>query len=151
MSTDQRHFDAARQFQEFYDQTLRRVGAKAPQPTLGQSVNDYRRETLRQLKRTFLPPAHDLYQVQYRSLRPDALQALEPQLLTAVVAEANNPAHVKPGELKKIQELDDTGALRMIRFVGQESFVKQMMRPGRRVLSFTTDRGRFDASGRALR
>ncbi len=106
---------------------------------------------LRQLKRTFLPPAHDLYQVQYRSLRPDALQALEPQLLTAVVAEANNPAHVKPGELKKVEELDETGALRMIRFVGQESFVKQMMRPGRRVLSFTTDRGRFDASGRALR
>jgi hypothetical protein len=58
---------------------------------------------------------------------------------------------VKPGELKKIEELDETGALRMIRFVGQESFVKQMMRPGRRVLSFTTDRGRFDASGRALR
>ena len=117
----------------------------------GNRVNDYRRETLRQLKRTFLPPAHDLYQVQYRSLRSDALQALEPQLLTAVVAEANNPAHVKPGELKKIEELDETGALRMIRFVGQESFVKQMMRPGRRVISFTTDRGRFDASGRALR
>ena len=125
-------------------------GRAPPAPVLGQSVNDYRRETLRQLKRTFLPPAHDLYQVQYRSLRPDALQALEPQLLTAVVAEANNPTHV-PGELKKIEELDETGALRMIRFVGQESFVKQMMRPGRRVLSFTTDRGHFDASGRALR
>jgi hypothetical protein len=151
MSTPQEHFDASRQFQAYYDETLRRVGTRAPAPVLGQSVNDYRRETLRQLKRTFLPPAHDLYQVQYRSLRPDALQALEPQLLTAVVAEANNPAHVKPGELKKIEELDETGALRMIRFVGQESFVKQMMRPGRRVLSFTTDRGRFDASGRALR
>ena len=151
MPTEQEHFDASRQFQAYYDETLRRVGARAPAPVLGQSVNDYRRETLRQLKRTFLPPAHDLYQVQYRSLRPDALQALEPQLLTAVVAEANNPAHVKPGELKKIEELDETGALRMIRFVGQESFVKQMMRPGRRVLSFTTDRGRFDASGRALR
>jgi hypothetical protein len=60
MSTDQQHFDAARQFQEFYDQTLRKVGAKAPQPTLGQSVNDYRREVLRQLKRTFLPPAQSL-------------------------------------------------------------------------------------------
>jgi hypothetical protein len=60
MSTDQQHFDAARQFQEFYDQTLRRVGAKAPQPILGQSVNDYRRETLRNLKRTFLPEVHPL-------------------------------------------------------------------------------------------
>jgi hypothetical protein len=71
-----RCFDASRQFQAYYDETLRRVGARAPAPILGQSVNDYRRETLRQLKRTFLPPAHDLYQVQYRSLRPDALQAL---------------------------------------------------------------------------
>ena len=56
-----------------------------------------------------------------------------------------------PDARSVIRELDETDALRMIRFVGQESFVKQMMRPGRRVLSFTTDRGRFDASGRALR
>ena len=86
-----------------------------------------------------------------RGLPSDALAVFEPQILTACVSEANNPAHVPRGEFRKIEELDETGALRMIRFVGQESFVKQMMRPGRRVLSFTTDRGRFDASGRALR
>ena len=101
MSTDQQHFDAARQFQEFYDQTLRRIGAKAPQPVLGMSVNDYRREALRTMKRTFLPEVHPLHQVQYRSLRSDASAALEPQLLRAVETEANNPAHVPPGELKK--------------------------------------------------
>ena len=151
MSTDQQHFDAARQLQAFYDETLRKVGARAPQPTLGQSVNDYRRETLRNLKRTFLPEVHPLYEVQYRSLRSDALAALEPQLLQACVVEANNPAHVPPGELKKVERLDEYGKVRCVEFVGQESFVKQMMRPGRRVLSFTTDRGRFDASGRALR
>jgi hypothetical protein len=74
MRTEQQHFDAARQFQEYYDQTLRRVGTHAPAPVLGQSVNDYRRETLRQLKRTFLPEAHPLHQVQYRSLRSDAFR-----------------------------------------------------------------------------
>src|ERR1700722_20290286 len=121
MSTDQQHFDAARQFQEFYDQTLRRVGAKAPQPTLGQSVDDYRRETLRQLKRTFLPEIHPLHQVQYRGLRSDALGVFEPQLLEAVVHEANNPAHVPPGELKKIERLDEYGKVRCVEFVGQES------------------------------
>jgi hypothetical protein len=94
VTTEQEHFDASRQFQAYYDETLRKVGTRAPAPNLGQSVNGYRRETLRQLKRTFLPPAHDLYQVQYGSLRSDALQALEPQLLQAVVQEANNPAHV---------------------------------------------------------
>jgi hypothetical protein len=79
------------------------------------------------------------------------LAALEPQLLAAVVSEANNPEYVPPGELKKVERLDEYGKVRCVEFVSQESFVKQMMRPGRRVLSFTTDRGRFDASGRALR
>ena len=127
------------------------MAAQTPQPTLGQSVNDYRRETLRRLKRTYLPEIHPLHQVQYRSLRSDALPALEPQLLAAVVSEANNPEYVPPGELKKVERLDEYGKVRCVEFVGQESFAKQMMRPGGRVLSFTTDRGRFDASGRALR
>ena len=62
MSSAQEHFEASRCFQEYYDETLRRAGTRAPQQTLGVSVNDYRRETLRTLKRTFLPPNHDLYQ-----------------------------------------------------------------------------------------
>ena len=148
MSTDQQHFAAAREFQAFYDETLRKVGAKAPQPTLGQSVNDYRREVLRQLKRTYLPPAHDLYQVQYRALRSDALAALEPQLLKAVETEANNPQHVPVGELKKIERLDEYGKVRCVEFVGQESFVKSMTRPGRRVVKFLAP---SDSYGRAVR
>jgi hypothetical protein len=141
MPTEQEHFNAARQFQSFYDEALRRVGARAPQPTLGQSVNNYRRETLRQLKRTFLPQNHPLYQVQFRGLRSDALPVFEQQLLPACVEEANNPLHVPLGELRKIEELDGYGKLKTIRFVGQESFVKAMGRPGRRVLGFRTTHG----------
>src|SRR5262249_4543008 len=141
MSTEQDHFDAARKFQAFYDETLRKVGMKAPQPVLGETLNHYRRETLRTLKRTFLPPAHDLYKVNYRGLKADALQVFEPQLLSACVTEANNPAHVPSGELRKIEKLDEFGKVKTIEFVGQESFVKQMTRPGRRVVSFKTDQG----------
>ena len=148
MSTDQQHFEASRQFQAYYDDTLRKVGTRAPAPSLGQSVNDYRRETLRQLKRTFLPPAHPLYEVQYRSLRSDALAVFEPQLLQACVAEADNPAHVPPGQLKKIERLDEYGKVRCIDWIGQDSFVKQMMRPGRRVVRFMTP---ADLHGRAIR
>ena len=140
MSSEQEHFDAARRFQAYYDETLRRVGARAPQPTLGQTVNDYRRETLRTFKRTFLPEVHDLYKVNYRGLKADALQVFEPQLLEACVVEANNPVHVPAGELRKVEELDEYGKLKTIRWVGQQSFVKQMMRPGRRVTSFLFDR-----------
>jgi hypothetical protein len=139
MSTPEQHFDAARRFQEFYDQTLRRVGMRAPEPVLGQTCNDYRRETLRNLKRTFLPPAHDLYQVQFRQLKADALGIFEPQLLTACVTEANNPVHVPLGELRKVEELDEFGKLKTIKWIGQESFVKAMGRPGRRVKSFLFD------------
>jgi len=110
------------------------------QPVLGTTVNDYRRETLRNLKRTFLPQNHDLYQVQFRQLPADVLQVFEPQLLQACVVEANNPAHVPPGELRKIEEFDQYGQVKTIRFVGPESFVRQMMRPGRRVKSFLFDR-----------
>jgi hypothetical protein len=140
MSSPEEHFQASQKFQEYYDQTLRKVGMRAPQPTLGQTVNDYRRETLRTIKRTFLPQNHPLYQVQMRELKSDALQAFEPQILEAAVVEANNPIHVEPGELKKIERLDDYGKVKMIDWVGQQSFVRQMMLPGRRVKSFLFDR-----------
>jgi len=139
MSTPEEHFDAARKFQEFYDNTPRKVGMRAPQPVLGTTVNDYRRETLRTLKRTFLPQNHELYRIQFRGLPADVLNPFEAQLLNAVVVEANNPAHVPPGELRKIEELDEYGKLKTIRWVGRESFVKEMGRPGRRVKSFLFD------------
>src|SRR5215831_15438094 len=140
MSTPEQHFDAARKFQAYYDDTLRKVGMRAPQPVLGQTINDYRRETLRTLKRTFLPQNHELYQVQMRRLPADALNGFEPQVLRACVDEAYNPIHVPPGELRKVEELDEYGKLKTIKWIGQESFVKQMMRPGRRVKSFLFDR-----------
>jgi hypothetical protein len=148
MATEQEHFAASRQFQEYYDSTLRHVGTRAPAPALGQSVNDYRRETLRQLKRTFLPQNHPLYQVQFRGLRADALPVFEQQLLPAVVQEANNPQHVPPGELRKIERMDEYGKVKCIDFIGQESFVKAMGRPGRRVVKFLAP---ADAHGRAIR
>ena len=140
MSTPEQHFDAARKFQAYYDDTLRKVGMRAPQPVLGETVNHYRRETLRNLKRTFLPQNHDLYQVQFRQLPADVLQVFEPQLLQACVVEAYNPQHVPVGELRKIGELDEYGKLKTIKWIGRESFVKAMERPGRRVTSFLFDR-----------
>jgi len=140
MPSEQQHFEAARKFQAFYDETLRKIGARAPQPILGETVNHYRRETLRNLKRTFLPQNHDLYQVQFRQLPADVLQVFEPQLLQACVVECNNPAHVPAGELRKVEEIDQYGQVKTINWIGRESFVKAMGRPGRRVKSFLFDR-----------
>src|SRR5499433_968406 len=107
MSSPEEHLSACLKYQEYYDNTLRKVGMRAPQPVLGDTVNHYRRETLRTIKRTFLPQTHPLYQVQMRDLKADALQALEPQVLQAAVVEANNPCHVEPGQLRKVEELDE--------------------------------------------
>jgi hypothetical protein len=151
MATEQQHFDAARRYQAYYQEALRNVGVRVPAPILGTTVNTYRRETLRNLKRTFLPPAHDLYRVNYRGLESDTLAIFEPQLLQACVTECNNPAHLEPGELKKVERLDETGRVRCIDWIGRESFVKQMTQPGRRVVSFRTHQGAVDSNGHFLR
>jgi hypothetical protein len=151
MALQQEHLATSRKFQAYYDEGLRDVGARIPEPVIGQTVNDYRRETLRQFKRTFLPPAHDLYKVNYRGLQSDALAVFEPQLLAACVIEANNPAHVPPGELRKIEWRDAYGKVIVTDWIGQESFVKNMGRPGRRVVSFNTSNGPVSGSGLFLR
>jgi hypothetical protein len=61
---------------------------------------------------------------------------MEPDLLAAVQVEAWNPCHVPPGELRERKIMDEYGKVKEIRFIGQESFVKQMGRAGRRVISF---------------
>ena len=141
---------SARLFQERYDSTLRQVGMRAPEPVLGQDPNTYRRETMRTLKKTFLNN-HSLHKINMRGLPDDVLPAFEQQVLSAVVTEAYNPKNVPLGELRKIERYDEYGKVKEIQFIGQECFVKDMNRPGRRVASFHTDHGFVDASGRALR
>jgi hypothetical protein len=143
--------NAIRQYQALYDDVLRTVGRRAPEPTLGQRCDDYRREALRMMKQTYLPRNHELFRVQMRALPDDALNVIEPQVLAAVPIEANNPIHVPFGELKKIEEVDPYGQVKQIKFIGQQSFVAQMGRPGRRVVSFNTPNGPMSASGGYLR
>ena len=142
---------SARIYASLYDDTLRKVGMRAPEPIIGQDPDDYRRETLRTMKKTFLAN-HELGKVNMRGLPSEALDVFEPQVLNAVPKAAFDPANNAPGEsLRKVEVLDDYGKVREINFVGKESFVKEMGRHGRRVVSFRTDQGFVDASGRALR
>jgi hypothetical protein len=124
MATEQQHFDVARSYQAHYDEVLRQVGMRAPQPTLGQTVNDYRRETLRMIKRALLPQNHELYRVNYRGLPADALKGFEPQLLQAAVVEANNPMNVPKGELRELPKTNPHNGYKEHHFVGQDSFVR---------------------------
>jgi hypothetical protein len=162
MATKQDHFQASRSWQAHYDEKFRQIGMRAPEPTLGQSVNDYRRETMRALKRAVLPQNHEFYKVNWRGLPADVLDRFEPQMLEAAVQEAWNPNNVPPGELRERVIRDPRNNYEEHRFIGQESFIRLPnfgtdtqcyggFRPGRRVASFRTDQGFIDASGRALR
>ena len=150
MANPQQHFDAARRWQEHYQAQVEDLGCNIPPPTLGQSTNDYRREMMRLLKQTFIPTNHDLYKVQMRSLPDDVLAGFEQMLLPACKTEAFNPMTVPKGEMREVVKVDANG-LKVRNFIGQDSFVKFIGRPGRRVVSFRTDQGYVDASGRSLR
>jgi hypothetical protein len=128
MVSQQQHFDAARRFQEYYSEATRDVGVRIPEPVLGQSVNDYRRETLRHLKREFLPKNHPLYEVQFRGLATDALEVFEPQLLKAVPQERLNPNTVAPGELRMITKRDPNNGQEIRTFIGPRHFTWDMTR-----------------------
>jgi hypothetical protein len=128
MASPQQHFDASRRWQEHYDETLRNIGARAPEPILGQTTNDYRREVLRTIKRTFLPQNHPLYQVQFRGLKADALDALEPQLLETAKVEAFNPNTVTPGEFREIVKVNPHNGYKERHFIGPRHFTWDMTR-----------------------
>ncbi len=133
------------QWREYFDTALNSVGVRAPLPALNQSSNDYVRETCRMLQRRYLPQNHEFAGVKFRKLEVDALQQLAPQLVEHVKVEAVNPNNLKPDEIKPIVTRDINGVERRD-WIGQHSFVRDMMRPGRRVVSFTCgDRGKYDA------
>jgi hypothetical protein len=136
------NLDACKQYRAYYDEVLcRHVGIQPPEPRAGEDVNHFRARSLNLFKRTFLPPVHD-YHVGYHALsRADstAFNWFEKQMLAACKVEANNPIHVPRGELRKIEERDALGQIRQIKWIGQECFVKQMGRPGRRAVIRTPD------------
>jgi hypothetical protein len=97
----------------------------------GQTVNNYRRECLRTFKRTFLPQNHELYQIQYRGLSPDALPVFEKQLLEACVQHATNPQTlgVLPGEYKQVKARNPyTDRVDAIHFIGHWDAASQSER-----------------------
>jgi hypothetical protein len=152
---EQDHFRASTQYQERYQSTVGdKVGFNVPAPTLGESVNTYRCKVLRDLKHQFLPKNNQYYKINYlRDLRNDSttLNIIEPQILAEVLAQAQNPANVPPGEMRKVIEVNPDNGMKMVKWIGQTSFVVGMGQPPRRVISFRTPQGAVDASGRFLR
>jgi len=140
---------SARVYQERFDNALSPWDQRAPAPVLGEDIDVYRRNALLKMKR-LLPDDHELRNIQIRKMPTDVLNVFEPQILQACKAEAYNASSVPPGEMRRVVEVDSNG-MKIVKWIGQESFVKDMGRPGRRVTSFRTSQGFVDGSGRPLR
>jgi hypothetical protein len=124
-----------RTHQERYNDALEPWGQSADGPTLNQNVSDYRRETVRKMKQ-YLPDGHELrIPVRKEKMPDDIFDVIEPQILKAVKAEAYNASSVPPGEMRRVVDVDPNG-LRVIRYIGQTSFIHDHTQPGRRVISF---------------
>src|SRR5262249_2039047 len=138
-------------YRDHYNNELRDIGWEAPTPKAGQKGGNYRRTSLQHFVDHLLPQYHELAKLNYLDVPYDILKVFEPQVLKACVVEYQTPTNVLPGELRKIERKDGYGHHLMTDWIGRESFVKAMGRPGRRVVSFRTDQGYVDASGRGLR
>jgi hypothetical protein len=130
---------AGRVYQQRYDEALSPWDLRAPGPVLGEDITEYRAK-LAILAKKQLPPDHELRKVSYRRMDTDIFDRFEPELLQAVSRAAYDPSTVPSGQFRKVGEVDSNG-MKMVRWVGPESFVKAMGRPGRRVLSFNTSNG----------
>jgi hypothetical protein len=92
------------------------------------------------------PTFAELRRAQYRKMDRDVFDIMEPQLLRAVAAAGKRNDSVPIGEMREIHERGSNGE-HFVVFRGQESFVKSMGRPGRRVVSWNSINGRVRANG----
>jgi hypothetical protein len=99
---------------------------RAKAPVIGEDVDSYRRDLAVQGKR-LLPENHKLRAVQYRSLKTDAYEVLEPQLLKAVAEYGNrNDSVPYDAPLRQVTETHDNG-MKMTKFLGQRHFVEDFV------------------------
>ena len=122
---------------------------RAPERVIGEPIDDYRRKLAIKAKK-LLPEDHEYRQVQFRQLRNDAFDIFEPQLLKDCKSAAYRADSVPLGRMRRVEEVDQNGH-KMVKWIGQQSFVRDMMIPGRRVLGFRTDQGFMNTSGRYIR
>ncbi len=133
------------QWHEYLDEQLACIKERAPASVAGQTSNAYVRMASGKIQ-SDLPPDHPLAKVDFDELRGDALSVMVPKLVEARKVEAINPANFDPDEIRLVPWTDPQTGRKENRFYGQHSFVRAMGRPGRRVVSFTTSNGRYDAA-----
>jgi hypothetical protein len=142
------------QAQEWWDPVYQKLGTRARAPVEGEDHWRYRADMAVQAKNN-LPITNPLTgNLQLRRLArqsdKSAFRNYEKQIHAEVAAWAGSNDSAPTGRLREVTEVDNNG-LKITKFLGAECFVKEMGRPGRRVVSFNTPNGPVDASGRFMR
>jgi hypothetical protein len=140
---------SARVYQQKYDDALAAWDLRAPAPTLGEPITEYRAK-LAILAKKQVPEDHEMRRVQYRRLDTAVFDNFEPQLLTAVQRAAYDASSVPVGQYRRVVEVDSNG-LKIVKWIGQRSFTDDFKAPVRRVISFLTPHGRVNAAGMPVR
>jgi hypothetical protein len=161
MRTQEYEIELARRvtvYQSIYDAALEPFGRRAPAPTLGVGANEFRRESLTQLKQ-FLPPDNPWRKASLAGLKSDAINVAQSEILDGLRVTARDPRLMATTPAARPDPMD--GNIRMLKrtlggkevteFHGDVSFVKAMGRPGRRVMGFYTPNGYITTSGTMMR
>jgi hypothetical protein len=139
--------ESARVYQARADSVFEEWGFRAPAPTLGQDPQDYRRDLCVMAKKQ-LPYGHELRKMKVWKMPKDVFEVFEPQIYDACREAASRPDSVAPGEIREVTRINPQNGHKEVHFIGNESFVRDMMRPGRRVVSFMH---RYNTSGVAFK
>jgi hypothetical protein len=150
-------------YQAQYDRALEPYGRRAPAPILGQSARAYCNAAFT-ASQAFLETNSPYREVQAHTLDGATFRVIEQQMFAALANAARQvnfgarvpslgaPDRVSPG-LREVTTVNPENGHKTHSFYGDESFVRSMGRPGRRVTSFFCSAlgGHVDASGRPLR
>jgi hypothetical protein len=116
------------------DAVFASFGERAPRPLEGEVLFDYRKRLATKLKKH----SSTWGKVKLSELPQSAFDIAENTIYNDATSAAANPVDLKAGELRMVTKIDPATGVRSNVFYGNESFVKQMGRPGRRVQSFRT-------------
>jgi hypothetical protein len=122
-----------RVYQARADDALQPWAVRAPPPVAVNSpeyVEKYRRE-LAYLAKKRLPENHELRNFQVKHIPLDALEVVEPQIYAACKKAAARNDSVPLGEMRRVEEVDGNG-MKIVKWIGQRSFVHDFTIPGRR-------------------
>ena len=131
-----RHAEQRMEIASRYADAYRAFGVEVPMPVDNERPVDFRDRLWNRL-RTKLASSHPMADVRADDLSTQVMDNLEPQLLEAAIAEGQRPSmsNLPPsGELVARNRVDSATGERSVEWFGRESYVKQMGRPGRRVL-----------------